>query len=332
MIPDNFIFVEGPSYKFNKELDSKIKNCSFCSVCDEKGKRISGEYGLKILCYYFTRNLGIIKDEYSASTTKKNKLCNDLIYWLHKNLKNNHSEMEKDYNEILTEFKEVWKSIISDPPISEDNLCGNTFKDISSFEKFENLKKISDYCENYEFIKAKLDNPNEPCAVYYKYLTNNSTMYTNRVSKCSENGNNYCLNYNNCNTYDPKILLDKPKCKIAKESEDARSQMKEKEEEYTQCGPEYECVPKNYFDTSINYSDYRIVPLIVLSIWGTFLSLYFLYKLSPFRSWLNNHLYKKNIIKKKLHNEEFQELLESDSEDAHINFNNREYHITYNRE
>ncbi|SBS94946.1 PIR Superfamily Protein [Plasmodium ovale curtisi] len=333
MIPDNFLFPDAPSYKFNKELDSVIEDCSFCSYCDGEKDPFLFDYGLKTLCYYFVRNLEKIKNEYPGNNPLKDKLCNDLIYWLQHNLINIHRKTESNLDSILKTFQDVWNDITADGKgIPKDNLCKTSFDKILSFEECTQAKKVSNYCENYEYIDKELKKTNEPCAVYYKYLTNNSKLYTDSVSKCSENGKNYCLNYNECNTYNPQLLLDKPMCKIAKESEERRREMEKEEQQYTQCGPGYECLPKNFFNKSIDFSDSRITPLIVLSIWGIFLSLYFLYKLSPFRSWLNNILYKKNIIKKNLHNEEFQELLESDSEDAHINFNNREYHITYNRE
>ncbi|SBS99627.1 PIR Superfamily Protein, partial [Plasmodium ovale curtisi] len=154
-----------------------------------------------------------------------------------------------------------------------------------------------------------------------KIAKNNSNIYDIIYKGCTVDGNNYYLNYDECDTYNPQKLLNTDKCKRAKEFELARSQMEEKEEQYYQCGPEFECVPKNFFSTSIDYSDYGIMPLIVLSIWSIFLTFYFLYKLTPFKYWINNFLYKKNIIRKNLPNEEFQELLESGTKDDHINFN-----------
>ncbi|SBT00368.1 PIR Superfamily Protein [Plasmodium ovale curtisi] len=328
----NFLFPDAPSYKFNKELDSVIEDCSFCSMCDKNKNSFVGEYGLKTLCYYFVRNLEKIKNEYSGNTPLKDKLCNDLIYWLQHNLINIHHKTKPNLDNTLEIFKDVWKDIIAfgDGNL-KDNLCKNSFDNLLSFEECTLTKKVSNYCENYEYIRGELEKPGGTCGGHYQYLTKNSKLYTDSVSKCSENGKNYCLNYNECNTYNPQNLLGTEKCKVVEKFEEQKKSVEE-EQQYTQCGPGYECLPKNFFNKSIDFSDSRITPLIVLSIWGIFLSLYFLYKLSPFRSWLNNILYKKNIIKKNLHNEEFQELLESDSEDAHINFNNREYHITYNRE
>ncbi|SBT54458.1 PIR Superfamily Protein [Plasmodium ovale wallikeri] len=333
MISDNFLFAEAPSYKFNKELDSVIEHCSFCSFCDENKHSYLHEYGLKTLCYYFARNLETVHNRYSDKNSLKDKLCNDLIFWLQNNLINIHRKTKPDLDKILENFKDVWKDITENGNIiPKDNLCRTSFDNLLSFQECTQAKNVSNYCENYEYIRKELEKSMVTCGGYYEYLTKNSKTYDIISKGCIVKEKNYCLNYKECNTYSPQKLLNNPKCIIAKKSEEDRRKSLEAEEQYTQCGPEYECVPKNYFDTSINYSDYRIVPLIVLSIWGTFLSLYFLYKLSPFKSLLNNLLYKKKIARKNIHNEEFQELLESDSEDAQINFNNREYHITYNRE
>ncbi|SBT58528.1 PIR Superfamily Protein [Plasmodium ovale wallikeri] len=327
------ILYESPSYIFNKELNSVIKTCRFCSSCDKKEGIILYEYGLKTLCYYFARNLEKIYNIRSDDEALNDKRCNDVFYWLHDNLINTYDKMNSAYGDTVKNFKEVWEDIIeTNSEILKEKFCESSFERLNSFTEHKNYKEVSDYCEYYKFIEKKLENTNESCAVYYQYLTKNSKTYDIISKGCTVNGKNYCLNYNKCNTYHPQKLLSKTTSIKAKESEEKRIKSVEEEEQYIQCGPEYECVLKNSSDTSINHSDYRIVPLIVLSIWGIILSFYFIYKFSPFRSWLNNHLYKKNIIKKNLHNDEFQELLESDSEDAHINFNNREYHITYNRE
>ncbi|SBT58551.1 PIR Superfamily Protein [Plasmodium ovale wallikeri] len=293
---------------------------------------IFGEYGLKILCYYFARNLQTIY-YYHSNKPLEDKVCNDLLYWLQNNLKKFLVKRDNEYTSILQKFKEVWEEIVSDAEvIPKNDLCRKSFKNLVSFDVCEKAKNVSNYCENYEYIKNELGKQNETCVGHYEYLIKNSNIYDIISKGCTVDGNNYCLNYDKCDTYNPQNLLNTEKCKRAKEFELARSQMKEKEEQYYQCGPEFQCVPKNFFSTSIDYSDYHVIPLIVLSIWSIFLTLYFLYKLTPFKSWINNFLYKKNVIRKNIHNEEFQELLESETEDDHINFNNNEYLITYNRE
>ncbi|SBT58530.1 PIR Superfamily Protein [Plasmodium ovale wallikeri] len=335
MSRDIYLLVDSPSYKFDKALNNVFKYCQFCSYCDEKKEYFYGNHGKKMLCYYFVHNLEKVYTEISSNAIIKDKRCNDVLFWLYDNLINVHDiRVQSTYEEIINEFKEVQKEIISKVShITEDNFCGTSFKKILPFAECTKRKKLSDYCENYKFMESKLNEPDGYCGIYYHYLTKNTELYKTISSECTHNSdNNNCLSFKDCHSYDPQNLLGNDKCMIIEKSDASRRKMEKEEEQYTQCGPGYECVSKNFFDTSINYSDYRIVPLIVLSIWGTFLSLYFLYKLSPFRPWLNNLLHKKNIIKKNLHNEEFQELLESDSEDAHINFNNREYHITYNRE
>ncbi|SBT72884.1 PIR protein [Plasmodium ovale] len=330
---NNYTLMRAPSYKFNNELDSIINRCSFCSFCDEEKHFFAGEYGLKIHCYYFARNLQTINYDYTSNIQLKDKLCNDLLYWLQNNLKILLEKRTSEYNDILKKFQEVWRSIIeSDTHISQDNLCGSSFNEILSYDECAKAKNVSNYCENYEFIKQELNKETETCGGHYQYLTKNLDIYKIISSGCTVKEKNYCLNYSKCNTYDPQNLLSNDKCKQIKKNLDIRTQMQQEEKDSTLCTPGFECVSIDFIKTSINISDNRFISLIVLSVWEILLSFYFLYKLTPCRSLLNKVLYKKNIIKENLNNEEYQDLLESDSEDAPIKFNNREYLITYNHE
>ncbi|SBS92079.1 PIR Superfamily Protein [Plasmodium ovale curtisi] len=330
---DNYTLMGAPSYKFNNELDSIINNCWFCHVCDKAEHSFVNEYGLKILCYYFARNLQTIHYDYTSDIQLKNKVCNDLLYWLQNNLKILLEKRNSDYSSVLNKFQKIWRSIIeSNTFISQDKFCGSSFNEILSYDECAKTKNVSNYCENYEFIKQELNKKTETCGGFYQYLTKNSDIYKIIPSECTANGKNYCLKYSNCNTYDPKKLLSNDKCKLIEENLQLRTKKQKEEENSTLCTPGFECVSIDFIKTSINISDNRFISLIVLSVWAILLSLYFLYKLTPFRSLLNNVLYKKNIIKKNLNNEEYDDVLESDLEDSSINFNNREYIITYNHE
>ncbi|SBS82129.1 hypothetical protein POVCU2_0014030 [Plasmodium ovale curtisi] len=82
------------------------------------------------------------------------------------------------------------------------------------------------------------------------------------------------------------------------------------EEVLIHCDPGSICVPEDFVNTSINFSDYRIMPLIILSVWAVFLSVFFIYKLTPFGSRLKNILQGTYIIRKDTENEEMKELFE----------------------
>ncbi|SBS82097.1 PIR Superfamily Protein [Plasmodium ovale curtisi] len=321
-----------PLFKFTKELNNVIEFCAFCSACD-KEEYFTRNYGLKVLCYNFANNLEKIYNNFSKNTELNDKRCNDFLYWWYYNLNYTYNKLStSEYNKIVNAFKAVWKNIEILQKNQSDKLCKNYFEPLKSFEKCEKEKTVSDYCENYDFIKKELKKSNVNCAGFYYYLTENSNLYEKTVSKCRENEKNYCLGFNDCHTYDPKLLLDDGKCKQTKQAETERDNLEELAGKSTLCPPESRCVEDAFIYRSITFSDYRFISLIVLSIWAILLSLFFLYKFTPFGSSINNILRRKNIIKKNIHEEEFHELLESDSEDAPINFINREYRITYNRD
>ncbi|SBT83862.1 PIR protein [Plasmodium ovale] len=323
---------DSPSYKFNKELNSVIKDCNFCSHCDDVNN-FFGDYGIRVLCYNFVNNLGKIYDDYSINSKLKDKRCNDLIYWWYDNLYFTYNKQySTDSSDIINKFKKLWQKITQLYGISADKLCKNPFDPLLSFDSYKNMKEVSDYCENYEFIKDQLENTSANCSGYYYYLTESEDLYKKTVSNCKTGGNNYCLSFDECHNYNPKILLNNDKCKLTEKNENDRIKWEKEEEQLIPCRRGFECVSYDIINTSITFSDYRFISLIVLSIWAIILSCFFLYKFTPFGSFLNNILHKKNIIKKNIHEEEFQELFESDSEDTSLNFNNREYRITYNHD
>ncbi|SBS82187.1 PIR Superfamily Protein [Plasmodium ovale curtisi] len=323
---------DSPSYIFNKELNSVIKSCKFCSYCDNVSTFL-GDYGIIVLCYNFVNNLSKIYDDWNISTKLKDKRCNDLIYWWYNNLYYTYQKRcIPNCDNIAEAFSEVWKKITQSLGTYADRLCKNPFEPLLSFDSCKNMKKVSDYCENYEFIKDQLENTSANCAGYYYYLTESEDLYKETVSKCKTDGKKYCLNFDECHNYDPKILLNNSKCKLTEQTENERTRWEKEEEQIIPCRRGFECVSYDIINTSITFSDYRFISLIVLSIWAIILSCFFLYKFTPFGSFLNNILNKKNILKKNIHEEEFQELFESDSEDSSLNFNNREYRITYNHD
>ncbi|SBT01853.1 PIR Superfamily Protein, partial [Plasmodium ovale curtisi] len=324
--------VDSPTYAFDKELNNVIENCPLCLYCDKHNYFIQN-YGLKVLCYRFVNNLWKIYNDFTKNQNINNKRCNDLIYWWYDNLYYTYKKVHSsNLEEIVNTFKEVWKNIAESSVISADKLCKNSFEQLLPFEECKTSKKVSDYCENYEFIQNKLQEEKVNCSGFYYYLTENSKLYEQNVSKCRENRKNYCLDFKDCHNYSPEKLLNDKKCIETKQYETERANFEKLSEKLTMCPPESRCVEDAFIYRSITFSDYRFISLIVLSIWGILLSLFFLYKFTPFGSFINNISLRKNIIRKNIHEEEFHELLESDSEDAPINFINREYRITYNHD
>ncbi|SBT84627.1 PIR protein [Plasmodium ovale] len=312
---------DSPTYTFQNELNNVINFCPFCQSCDNV-QYFSRNYGLKVLCYSFAKNLGKIYYEDERNAKLKDKHCNDLIYWWYNNLNYTYKkEFSSDYQNIVNSFKEVWKNITTLYSISVDGLCKNYFEPLKSFEECKKAKEVTDYCVNYEFIKDKLGKSNENCARFYYYLIENSDLYEKTVSKCQGSGQ-YCLRFNDCHNYDPKLLLDNDKCKQTKKNEESLIKLKEDAVNFHPCPIGSICIDDDYIYRSITFSDYRFISLIVLSVW----------EFTPFGSFINNILRRKNINRENIREEEFHELLESDSEDAPIKFNNREYRITYNHD
>ncbi|SBT72883.1 Plasmodium vivax Vir protein, putative [Plasmodium ovale] len=322
-----------PTYRFENKLNDVIERCTFCASCDDV-QHFYIDYGLKVLCYSFANNLEKIYYDFDKNVKLNDKRCNDLIYWWYNNLNYTYKkELTTNYQNIVNNFKDVWTNITKLPNISKDKLCKNYFEpSILSFQKCKNKKTVSDYCENYDFIQKELEKPGVTCASYYYYLTEKSNLYKNTVSKCHDNGDENCLSFSDCHNFDPEKLLKEEECRKMKQSETERDNWEELAGQSTMCHPGFACISEDIINTSITFSDYRFISLIVLSIWAIILSFFFLYKFSPFGYFINNILRKKNIIRKNIQEEEFHEFLESDTEDVPTNFHNRKYRITYNHD
>ncbi|SBT78569.1 PIR protein [Plasmodium ovale] len=202
------------------------------------------------------------------------------------------------------------------------------------FENLARIKKINDYCENYNFLKKKLNKSDHMCSIYYEYINNNMKEYEENFRKCSSGGigPEYCINNCNLDNKNPKNLLEASVCnptKLLQEKKDARMRI---ECESKKSELETEIQRRSALDNnpSFNFSDHRAVSLVLLSAWGIFLTILFLYKMSPLGLWVKNIVLKKKIVGTNFDEENENELLDNYSENMNRNFNNEEYNVSYN--
>lgn len=181
----------------------------------------------------------------------KNKRCNDLTYWWYYNLYYTYNERyASGYVHIVDHFKEVRNKIEQFAGISTNKLCKNFFQNLLPFATYENMKKISDYCENYEFIEDKLGKPNNNCTLYYHYLVENSELYKNKVPKCRVAEDNYCLDFN-YHDYNPENLLKKEKCNKIRETKKESKISKKEGEKLVPCPRGFGCVSYDVINTQL---------------------------------------------------------------------------------
>lgn len=268
---NNFL-ADFPSSKFNSELNNDVSNCLNCPLCDRKDFNFNEDIPLKIICYSFVRNLGILQERKSKDNYENNMFCNHLIHWMYNKYFNiDKGKNYKDFYVFFNKFDSVRNYILSFNS-SDNDFCKDVISKNLSFEEISKRKNYNDYYVNFKFIEEALTKKKEDCYKYYDYLKGMTTAYSNMVKECPKHDNEkYCenINYKEC---DPEVLLKLPKCKEIQDKEE-----KETEESFS-TEPKY--IWKYCDNLVINYSDYRAIFIIGLAIWGLILSLFFLYNVN----------------------------------------------------
>ncbi|SBT57262.1 PIR Superfamily Protein [Plasmodium ovale wallikeri] len=331
------------SLDFDSKLDNINGKCDNCSSCYKYGNNLKNPFSFQLLCHLFVKNIEYIPLSIELNGQNlKEKRYDDFIYWILNMINKMNEEIEQtEVNKIINELKNIWKNIngiLQGNGVNESYLC-----DVSKIEpplKFDDLKRkkrMSDYCQNFNTLYIKLTNHNKPnCRIYYDYFNKTKDIYKEISENCPKEG----ADTNNCpqicmgkdKDNDPEIIHKNLKCNITGVQE---KQQKVNQEE--KCNTEKDTL-RSQLDQALvapskrafDYSDPRTVFLILFTLWGIFLTFFFLCKITPFGSWIRN-----NLIKKKLVRDNFDELVEDESiydysEDVNTNMKNVNYNISYN--
>lgn len=269
---------ELPSFKFYGELNKDISKCFYCHYCDNSSYNFSDEFPKKIFCYHFVKNLKILKDKMSENADLKNMYCNHLIHWIYNkyyNMSLGHGI--KISEEFISKLNKLRNIILQGVSGTNDDYCNNLFKNILSYDDIQRRKDFQDYYVNYKFIHQKSTEKNGKCYNFYDYLNSKKDFYVDMVEQCKkDHEKKYCehINYTECN---PQTLINLPECNNEKTRStnglDIQADVLEVKDGYRL---RYVWETDDY----INFSDYRFIILVGLSIWGVILSLFFLYNVN----------------------------------------------------
>ncbi|SBT56535.1 PIR Superfamily Protein [Plasmodium ovale wallikeri] len=315
--------VDLPSFQFNRELNKDVSECFSCSLCDRPEYISPDDYPLKIICYYFVRNLEILESRKTHDTNKKNMYCNHLIHWMH----NKYYDLEKkrqykDFDDFFNKIDKV-RNVFFSEYTSRDNFCDNIISRKLTLLDIGRRKDFHDYYMNYKDIEEKLKEKGEKCYNFFNYLNTKKDFYASMIEQCKNDPQKkYCehFKYQDC---DPKELLKLPKCKELEPKDDAQG-------DNSQSGDP--CSHMRGWETSyysLNFSDYRVVLLTGLAIWGILITLHFLYKNTPVWLWIRNFLRKKEIIRNNFDEDIEHDMLSDNSDHLHENLERPPYNVGY---
>ncbi|SBT55430.1 PIR Superfamily Protein [Plasmodium ovale wallikeri] len=323
------------SFNFDLMLNNPVTSCPKCSLCDKAKGNNTDEPWFKFFCYQLVRNLETAETINSNSKDTIKSRCKSLIYWMYDKVINTYKRSGIIEDEkIIKDLLDVWEKF-NNTPVKNANPYSCEVPDVSEFNNIEEMKKkktMSDYCENYNTFK-KILNYDEylDCHVYYDYFKDSLSKYKETVKVCSPGD----FFFNNCSRFcskeDPEDVLNKSKCRTIEISPKKNDYMKKDEcKALTNPAPEVRCQPNEIKITEFTLSDNRAIILILLSLWGVFLTFIFLYKMTPFKSWISNKLGKRNIIQDRFNDQSDDEALDVDYESTDRNMQNAEYIVSYN--
>ncbi|SBS89863.1 PIR Superfamily Protein [Plasmodium ovale curtisi] len=193
---------------------------------------------------------------------------------------------------------------------------------------FQDLKTVYDYFNNYESIKLKILSNNNDCTKEYKqYLLSSFPVYERVKSDCQNKaGEAHCKLFNYIEEKHSKKILTELTCKGEMPSLSVE-QHKQKYLQYSDVEGDLEkeiqigeTAPSSSSDNMMS----TYFPFL-----GIFSFLFLLYNFSPFRSWLDNIVSKKEIIRHPLY-EEGDEFFEREYESPDKNREYNRHDVSYN--
>ncbi|SBS89583.1 PIR Superfamily Protein [Plasmodium ovale curtisi] len=325
------------TFNFDYMLNNPVTLCDYCNLCDEVKGEKKNEIWFKFFCYQFVRNLETVETiNYTLTQDKKESRCKSLIYWMYDKIINLYEKSTiKNKENIIGELLDVWTKFNASPVKKVLSSRCNVPKasDIKDLGEMKKRKIMSDYCENYGTFKRILNyDEYSNCHINYDYFKDSLSKYRELVTNCRpedfiiNNCSKFCINE------DPDKVLNESKCRtieiLPKKNvyitQEACDTLKDEALSAMRCKTEEVKI------SEFTFSDNRAVILILFSLWGVFLTLLFLYKMTPFRSWISNKLRKKKIIRESFNERSDDESLDADYESMDRNMENRGYNITYN--
>ncbi|SBT74288.1 Plasmodium vivax Vir protein, putative [Plasmodium ovale] len=310
---------ELPSILQDIYWNNPVTSCNKCSLCDNLVKNLENSAEL---------------NSYNHQQDKERR-CKSLMYWMYDKVESNYrNDVVQNKTEFITALHDVWKNFYeNNTGIDKSHRC--KVPEDPEFHNLKDAKKkkiIFDNCWNYSELKRILSYRDyENCHIYYDYLKDNLSKYKEISGVCS-NGDyimNNCTSF--CTNADPDNIFNSSQCRTIEISPKKNDYMKKSEcDNLKKPEPEVKYLTTEIKIPEFTFSDKRAIILTLFSSWGMFLTLFFLYKMTPFRSWIRNKLERKKIISDSFNDQSENELLDADYESVDRDMLNTGYNVTYN--
>ncbi|SBS91317.1 PIR Superfamily Protein [Plasmodium ovale curtisi] len=335
MADESILLKNIDSLYFDSKLDNINGKCANCSSCYKYGNNLSNPFSFQLLCHRFVKNIEYIPLSIKLNGQNlKEKRYDDFIYWILNMINKMNDKIEQtEVNNIINELIKIWKEV--NQKLKEEHLYDpSEIKTPLNFEDVKRKKRMSDYCQNFSILQTKLTNNKPQCHIYYNYFKNTIKAYDDVSVVCNKTSvdTSKCPYLCKNNDYNPQIILSKLKCNKIPVEESLQKLITEEK-----CNIETDRLKSELGQALLaannhvfNYSDPRVVVLILFAFLGIIVTFLFLYKITPISSLIRN-----NVLRKKLVRHNFDETVDDESiydysGSVNTNMQNVGHNISYN--
>ncbi|SBT75393.1 PIR protein [Plasmodium ovale] len=251
----------------------------------------------KVILAKSHRNIELIRTKYSDSATKR---CRDINYWFDKETETRESQHE--YKNVSDCAFALFNSIKWNKQ-NNDIICKRQ-KSIHTTDERELRKILDDFCEIRNNLRCTMLEGFNECLMYNNYIQKKKVDFFGKKNVCKDNS---CKIDEKCTLADMDITFPSINC-----HELHNVQKLDQKEPLT-----------------TKYSSLEIGFFLIVSFLTFFLISLFLYKMTPFGSLLRNYLSRKNIIKEKMNEKEYDELFQYSFHSEPPYSGCREYDLDY---
>ncbi|KMZ96113.1 hypothetical protein PVNG_05881 [Plasmodium vivax North Korean] len=162
---------------------------------------------LRILCAQLVKYLKTTYTTLNKGDLKYDD-CILLNYWIYSRLVNILGTEDKTViAPILGELIRIWNSIVANPLYTSPyNKCMPD-SIIPTQNDWRKRKELYDYCVNYDTIKNTLPYFDHMCPKYWNYVESHTSLFKYFETLCSKSSDQCPEFYNECNQYDPNVVL-----------------------------------------------------------------------------------------------------------------------------
>ncbi|SBT73802.1 PIR protein [Plasmodium ovale] len=239
--------------------------------------------------------------------------CNYIYFWIVNTLINVLNK-EENFSNIIDTINGISQAFV------ETHKCKCNFSKNLNKDNFNKIKAVHDYFNDYTYINGKLNESNNLCDGAYKnYLETTYSVYETAYNDCiPHNSQPYCTE-----------LKEKVPKFNGNKLQPLNCEKTEQENFYSPSEGRHDLDSEDV--TERTFGESSTTSAIFISIFLPFLGVFFflLHKFTPFGSWMQNNIVKKNIVKSYLNKIRTHDLRGYNSGSDQIHFEDGQFNLNY---